>query len=129
MDFDCPNCKVDLKEKSPSRKYFKVESGVQVSGYYYQCPSCKSLLTKHEHSIERNVKFAPLYMLIPLNLATFLLDVFGYSNLIRSHFNIFTITMLLAGFLFYIPRVKKYCMRQVPNDWTRWILYARAKSE
>lgn len=124
MDFRCPNCFFDLKKEDISKKYFDYKNGVARGGYYYQCSSCKSLLTKREHKIEKRLRLIPLWIIMLLNLNFMIAGILGYS--IR-HLNVFFVIVLLIGLAFYLPIVKRYFIKNIPNDWVNWQLYARVK--
>jgi hypothetical protein len=124
MDFRCPNCHFDLEQENPSKKYFDVKNGVTSAGYYYQCSSCNSLLVKHEHDIEKKLRFTPLWIITLLNLNFMMAGIFWYS--IR-HLNLLFVVILLIGLSFYLPIVKKHFIKKIPSNWLNWQLYARAK--
>ena len=124
MDFRCPHCKYDLENRKVSLKYFKAENGVMVSGNYYQCPSCNSLLTKREHPIEKNFRLIPA--LIYAYIVNFIIwsTALGFSIESMYIFILSALMIFLSSSVFWMSG---YVKKRIPKDWSCWVLYARAK--
>ena len=117
MEYNCPNCKENLKSKWMKIKYHKISDGFTQFGFYHQCPYCLSLIERNQHQISKKLS---VFLVVPSTL---------FANFVGQYLESFAINKTDARNLAFILAiifafsVIKYFMKKIPVDWPYWKLF------